>query len=78
MAGGQRGDIVTLQFAVVYEAPADFQTATELADRVLVESIDWLEEDHIQHQRAWLSEAHRIPLTWKQIKRSALDAVESS
>jgi hypothetical protein len=29
--------IVSLQFAVVHEAPADFQTATELADRVLVE-----------------------------------------
>ena len=33
---------MSLQFAVVHEAPADFQTATELADRVLVESIDWM------------------------------------
>ena len=44
---------MSLQFAVVYEAPADFQTATELADRVLVESIDWLEEDQIEYQRTW-------------------------
>ena len=51
--------IVSLQFAVVHEAPADFQTATELADRVLVESIDWMEEDLIEHQRTWLRECER-------------------
>ena len=66
--------IVRLQFAVVHEAPADFQTATELADRVLVESIDWMEEDLIEHQRTWLRESSGIPLTWTRIKHSALDA----
>jgi hypothetical protein len=65
---------VSLQFAVVHEAPADFQTATELADRVLVESIDWLEDDGLEHQRIWLQEASGVPLTWKRIKQSALDA----
>ena len=50
------GRLVTLRFAVVYEATADFQTATELADRVFVESIDWLEEDLLDHQRTWIRE----------------------
>lgn len=30
-------------FFVVHEAPADFLTATELADRVLMEAINWLD-----------------------------------
>lgn len=33
---------MTKRFAVVYEAEADLRTATELADRALVEAIDWL------------------------------------
>ncbi len=61
-------------FAVVHEAPADFQTATELADRVLVESLDWMEEDLIQHHRTWVRQWSGAPLTWKRIKHSALDA----
>jgi hypothetical protein len=73
MVSGYGGGIVSRQFAVVHEAPADFQTATELADRVLVESVDWLDEDQIEHQRSWLRESGGVPLTWKQVKRSALD-----
>ncbi len=65
---------MSLQFAVVHEAPAAFQTATELADRVLVESIDRMEEDLIEHHRTWLRESSGVPLTWKRIKQSALDA----
>ncbi len=64
---------MTLQFAVLHEAPADYQTATELADRVLVESVDWLEEEQIEYQRTWLRESGAAPLTWKRIKQSALD-----
>ncbi len=63
------------RFAVVHEAPADFETATELADRVLCDSIDWLDEDLLVHQRTWLSEAaggHR--LTWKGMKQLAQEA----
>ena len=65
---------MSLQFAVVHEAAADFQTATELADRVLVESIDWLDEDQIDYQRTWLRESGGVPLTWRQVKQSALEA----
>jgi hypothetical protein len=59
---------------VVYEAPADLQTATELADRVLVESIDWMEEHLLDHQRTWIREWSGAQLTWKRIKWSALNA----
>jgi hypothetical protein len=65
---------VSLQFAVVHEAPADFLIATELADRVLLESVDWLEEDQVEHQRTWIRESGGVPLTWTRIKQSARDA----
>jgi hypothetical protein len=65
---------VSLRFAVVFEAPADFPTATELADRVLVESIEWLDEDQLEYQRAWVRELGGTPLTWTQVKKMALDA----
>jgi hypothetical protein len=63
------------RFAVVHEAEADFRTATELADRVLVEAIDWLDDDLLAHQRVWVGEVpggHR--LTWKAIKQLAHEA----
>jgi hypothetical protein len=60
------------RFAVVHEAEADFDTATELADRVLVESIDWLEEHQIAHQREWVEQAPGSRrLTWKTIPQLA-------
>jgi hypothetical protein len=65
---------MSLHFAVVREAPADFQTATELADRVLVESINWLGEDQIEYQRTWLSESGGVSFTWRGVKKSALAA----
>ena len=65
---------MSIKIAVVHEANADFQTATELADRELVNTIDWLDEDQIEHQRTWLK---KLPtgdrLTWKGIKQLALD-----
>src|SRR3954464_6493061 len=75
MARGEGDRPMTLRFAVVHEAPADFETATELADRVLCNAIDWLDEDLLIHQRTWLGESaagHR--LTWKAIPQLALDA----
>lgn len=60
------------RFAVVYEAEADFHTATQLADRVLIEAIDWLDDDLITDQREWVG---TVPveqrLTWTAIKRLA-------
>ena len=40
-----------LRLVVVYEAPADFTTATELADRVLMAEIDWIDEITARPQR---------------------------
>jgi hypothetical protein len=60
------------RFAVVHEAEADFHTATELADRVLMEAIDWLDEYQIAYQREWVGTVpggHR--LTWKTIAKLA-------
>src|SRR5947209_6333253 len=66
---------MTKRLAVVCEAAADFLTATELADRVLADTIDWLDSDQLGYQRLWLSaNADTQPLTWKGIKRLAREA----
>lgn len=66
---------MSVRFAVVHEAKADFETAMELADRALVEAVDWLDEDLLADQRHWLAETadgHR--LTWKGIPELARNA----
>jgi hypothetical protein len=66
---------MTLTFAVVHEARADFRTATELADRVLCEAINWLDEDLLVHQRDWREfSPSGSRLAWTEIKQLALDA----
>src|ERR1700721_2181027 len=60
------------RFAVVAEAPADHQTAMELADRILIDAInDWLDEDQLPHQREGGVEAAGQKLTWKRIRSLA-------
>ncbi len=59
------------RFAVVHEAEADFRIATELADRVLLEAIDWLDE-HLDQQREWVGKVSGDRrLTWKAIPQLA-------
>lgn len=66
---------MTLRFAVVHEARADFQTATELADRVLCQVIDWLDDDLLVHQREWAEFTQAgIRLAWTRISALALEA----
>lgn len=43
----------TYTIGLVVEAPADGTTTTTLIDRCLVERIDWLEAEHLEHLRAW-------------------------
>ena len=62
------------KFAVVYEAAADFAIATELADRVLVESVDWLDETLLDSQREWVGGEAAGRLTWKAIAARAREA----
>jgi hypothetical protein len=60
------------RFAVVHEAEADHRIATELADRVMIEAIDWLDADGIDDQREWVTEeTGGRRLTWKAIKKLA-------
>lgn len=63
------------KFAVVFEAPADFRIATELADRVLCEAIGWLEEDLVVHQREWIDRSPEGELlAWSRIDDLARNA----
>lgn len=57
------------RFAVVCEAEADFRTASRLAERVLIDAIDWLEEGHLADCPLWhgLSEG-RVFLLWREVK----------
>lgn len=65
---------MTLRLAVVHEARADFQIATELADRLFCESIDWLDKDLIVDQRVWVEFATSgVRLKWTEISRLALE-----
>ena len=62
------------KFIVVYEAPADFCLATELADRVFLEKIDWLDETVLDTQREWVGEYGGRPLKWTVISGLAREA----
>jgi hypothetical protein len=59
------------RFVVVYEWRPDFTTATELADRVLLEEIKWLEEETVGYQRDWIGEFEGDFLTWKALAGKA-------
>lgn len=63
---------------MIVESGADFRTATKLAERVLIEKIDWLEEDNIQYLFKWcgLQEGTEYSC-WKDIGK-ILDSLESA
>jgi hypothetical protein len=68
----ERGGSLSRAFIVVSEARADFEQATELADRVLLDAIDWLEEMLLDTQRRWVGDdPYGGRLTWKSIRRGA-------
>lgn len=72
---GKGAIAVNRQFVVVYEATADFTTATELADRVLIEQVPWLDEALLDTQRRWIrEESPDRPFTWKSIPERAREA----
>ena len=45
--------IELIEFIVIVESSADARTATKLAERVLVEKIDWLDAEMLQHHFQW-------------------------
>jgi hypothetical protein len=62
---------VSRRFVVIYEARADFDQATELADRVLVDSAEWL-GDWLDANRLWIGDHISGGfLTWKSIPSRA-------
>lgn len=66
---------MTLRIAVVHEAEADFTTATELADRVIVEAVGWMTDDDIVPAREWLEfTPDGLRLSWTGIDNLALEA----
>jgi hypothetical protein len=59
-----------IEFVVIVESSADARTATKLADRVLVEKIDWLEPEILQHLFQWSGlEAGTENSCWKNINQ---------
>ncbi len=60
------------KFYVISEARADFITATELADRMLLHEIDWLDDELIESQREWVGEdSPGIHLAWTMVSYRA-------
>ena len=59
-----------IEFVVIVESSADARTATKLADRLLVEKIDWLEPEMLQHLFQWSGlEAGTDNSCWKNINQ---------
>ena len=66
---------MALLFLVVCEARADFLTSSELADRLLCESIDWVEPEMLHYLRRYDGYARDEPfLTWMRVKVLAREA----
>ena len=56
------------EFIVIVESSADARTATKIAERVLVEKIDWLDAEMLQHHFQWGGlEAGTDNSCWKDI-----------
>jgi len=59
-----------IEFVVIVESSADARTATKLADRILVQKIDWLEPEMLQHLFQWSGlEAGTENSCWKNINQ---------
>ncbi|MEG4348259.1 hypothetical protein QUA74_00760 [Microcoleus sp. LAD1_D3] len=57
-----------IEFVVIVESSADARTATKLADRLLVDKVDWLEPEMLQHLFQWSGlEAGTENSCWKNI-----------
>ncbi len=59
-----------IEFVVIVESNADARTATKLADRTLVQKIDWLDPEMLQHLYQWSGlEAGTDHSCWKNINQ---------
>jgi hypothetical protein len=75
MGSRSRGEVnegVTQSLAIVCEAPADRRTATELADRVICTSVDWISPELLDAFRLWRGETDADPcLLWREVQQRA-------
>jgi hypothetical protein len=58
-----------LKLCIVYEAAADCELGCSLADRVVVECIEWIRDqpELLAHQREWTTEDRGIQFRWDAI-----------
>jgi hypothetical protein len=56
------------ELVVVCEARADFQTVSQLADRVILAQVPWA-DGTLEHVRRWLGDAERPFIKWTEIKK---------
>lgn len=57
-----------IEFIVIVESSADARTATKLGDRILVETVEWLEPDTLEHLFRWSGlEENTEYSCWKDI-----------
>lgn len=58
-----------IEFVVIVESSADARTATKLAERVLVDKVEWLEREQLQYLFRWSGlEENTDHSCWKDIK----------
>jgi hypothetical protein len=67
-----------LEFVVIVENSADARTATQLAERVLIEKVDYLERDQLQYYFRWSGlQENTEHSCWKDI-RSVIEQAKDS
>ena len=67
-----------IEFVVIVESSADARTATKLAERVLVDKVDWLEPEQLQYLFRWSGlEENTEHSCWRDIK-VIIDAAKKS
>lgn len=62
---------MTVRFTVICEAEADFRTGSGLADRVICQTLVWIEPETIDACRTWTGIDNESFLTWKDALRKA-------
>lgn len=65
------------EFIVIVESSADARTATKLAERILVEKVDWLEDENLQYCLQWSGLQNGTQHScWSDVKKIIDDAKE--
>ncbi|BAZ51937.1 hypothetical protein NIES4103_45960 [Nostoc sp. NIES-4103] len=66
-----------IEFVVIVESGADSRTATKLAERILMEMVNWLEDDNIQYFFQWSGLEKQTQYScWSNVNKIIDDAKE--